>query len=114
MQLIKRIRNNSMEETFGVASVPATASSGEKARPRVADESSVEERKVAAENPLNLGLKSLQKRSQVVTTDLKHKNEPFQGRIMQERHRNRRRRGMRGTILAIWRTRVGFYRPTSF
>ena len=37
-----RIRNNSMEETNGVALVPATASSGEKARPRVADESWVE------------------------------------------------------------------------
>ncbi len=34
-----------MEETYGVALVPATASSAEKARPRVADESSVEERK---------------------------------------------------------------------
>ena len=34
-----------MEETYGVALVPATASSGEKARPRVADGSWVEERK---------------------------------------------------------------------
>ena len=46
MKLIMRIRNNSMEETYGVALVPATASSGEKARPRVADESWVEERKL--------------------------------------------------------------------
>jgi hypothetical protein len=46
MKLILRIRNKSMEETYGVALVPATASSGEKARPRVADESSVEERKL--------------------------------------------------------------------
>ena len=35
-----------MEETYGVALVPATASSAEKAHPRVADESSVEERKL--------------------------------------------------------------------
>ncbi len=38
-----------MEETNGVALVPATASSGEKARPRVADESwvqTVEEQKL--------------------------------------------------------------------
>ena len=35
-----------MEETYGVALVPATASSGEKARPRVTDESWVEERKL--------------------------------------------------------------------
>ena len=35
-----------MEETYGVALVPATASSGEKARPRVADESWVEEQKL--------------------------------------------------------------------
>ncbi len=35
-----------MEETYGVALVPATASSAEKARSRVADESSVEERKL--------------------------------------------------------------------
>ena len=35
-----------MEETYGVALVPATASSGEKARPIVADESWVEERKL--------------------------------------------------------------------
>ena len=35
-----------MEETYGVAFVPATASSREKARPRVADESWVEERKL--------------------------------------------------------------------
>ena len=48
MKLIMRIlvRNNSMEEMYGVALVPATASSGEKARPRVADESWVEERKL--------------------------------------------------------------------
>ena len=43
MKLIMRIRTKSMEETYGVALVPATASSGEKARPRVADESWVEE-----------------------------------------------------------------------
>ena len=47
MKLIMRIRNNSIEETYGVALVPATASSGEKARPRVADESWVEERNLA-------------------------------------------------------------------
>jgi hypothetical protein len=46
MKLIMRIRTKSMEETYGVALVPATASSGEKARPRVADESWVEERKL--------------------------------------------------------------------
>jgi hypothetical protein len=46
MKLILRIRNNSMQETYGVALVPATASSGEKARPRVADESWVEEQKL--------------------------------------------------------------------
>ncbi len=34
-----------MEETFGVAFVPVTASSREKAGPRVADESWVEEQK---------------------------------------------------------------------
>ena len=46
MKLIMRIRNNSIEETYGVALVPATASSGEKARPRVEDESWVEEQKL--------------------------------------------------------------------
>ena len=51
-------------------------------------------------------LKPLRKRSQMVTTYSKHKNEPFEGRNMQERQRNRRRRSMRATILAIWRTRV--------
>ena len=45
MKSIMQIRNNSMKETYGVAFVPATASSGEKARPRVADGSWVEERK---------------------------------------------------------------------
>ncbi len=34
-----------MEETYDAAFVPATASSSEKAHPRVADESWVEERK---------------------------------------------------------------------
>ena len=34
-----------MEETYGMALVPATASSGEKARPRMADESWIEEQK---------------------------------------------------------------------
>ncbi len=46
MKLIMRIRNNRKEETYGVALVPATASSGEKARPRVADKSWVEEQKL--------------------------------------------------------------------
>ena len=35
-----------MEESYGVALVPATASSGEKTRPRVADESWVEKQKL--------------------------------------------------------------------
>ena len=53
-----------MEETYGVAIVPVTASSGEKARPRLADESWAEERK----NP-----KLLRKLSQMVKTYSKHK-----------------------------------------
>ncbi len=60
-------------------------------------------------------LKPLRKRSQMVKTYSKHKNEPFQGRNMQERNGNRRRRSIRATILAIWRTTVwvsgGIYRP---
>jgi hypothetical protein len=35
-----------MEETYGMVFVPVTASSGEKARPRVADESWIEKRKL--------------------------------------------------------------------
>ncbi len=48
MKLIMRIRNNSVFDSYGVALVPATPSSGEKARPRVtvAGESWVEERKL--------------------------------------------------------------------
>ncbi len=63
-------------------------------------------------------LEPLRKRSQMVTTYSKHKNEPFHGRIMQERHGNRRRRSMHATILSIWRTSLsvsgGIYRPASF
>ena len=56
-------------------------------------------------------LKPLRKRSHMVTTYSKHKNEPFQGRNMQERQRNRRRGSMRATILAIWRTSVCVREP---
>ncbi len=42
MKMSMRIRKNSMEETYGVAIVPETASSREKARPREEDESWVE------------------------------------------------------------------------
>ncbi len=45
--LSMRIRNNRREETYGVALVPATASSREKARPRMADETWVQEPKPA-------------------------------------------------------------------
>ncbi len=119
MKLIMQIRNNSMEETYGVALDESRLSYLRRLyQVRKPGSKPVPEWRTSHGSRSENSLKPLRKRSQMVTTYSKHKNEPFQGRNMQERHRNRRGRNMRATILAIWRTRVcvsgGIYRPASF